>query len=154
MLIRLIIFEFFYVNDHETSSTCIIRRTFRRKNQNLDKLSIRAMFRFSRSLVFRIIHFPHRLVYYAFSYNLVNADSKKIRVCRRNYARSRGKHTLEATLLPTPYSFRDIARDKIFKLKVTTARSRVKSRSDHDVAHLHILTNVPTKYKLPTPYGF
>ena len=29
----------------------------------------------------------------------------------------------------------------------------MKSRSDHDVAHLHPLTNVPTKYKLPTPYG-
>ena len=44
--------------------------------------------------------------------------------------------------------------DKIFTLKVTTARSQVKSRSDHDVAHLHILTNVPTKYQFPTPYGF
>ena len=32
------------------------------------------------------------------------------------------------------------------------ARSKVKSRSDHDIAHLH-LTNVPTKYQLPTPYG-
>ena len=42
----------------------------------------------------------------------------------------------------------------IFKLKVTTARSKVKSRSDHDVAHLQPLTNVPTKYQLPTPYGF
>ena len=31
---------------------------------------------------------------------------------------------------------------------------KVKSRSDHDVAHLHPLTNVPTKYRLPTPYGF
>ena len=31
---------------------------------------------------------------------------------------------------------------------------KVKSRSDHDVAHLHPLTNVPTKYQLPTPYGF
>ena len=30
----------------------------------------------------------------------------------------------------------------------------MKSRSDHDVAHLHRLTNVPTKYQLPTPYGF
>ena len=37
---------------------------------------------------------------------------------------------------------------------VPTARSKVKSRSDHDTAHLHILTNVPTKYQLPTPYGF
>ena len=34
------------------------------------------------------------------------------------------------------------------------ARSKVKSRSDHDVAHLHPLTNVPTKYPLPTPYDF
>ena len=101
--------------------------------------------------------------------------------------------------LPTPYSFRDIARtrfyrsrslqqgqrsnhdvaqlhppnqcpyqvstsytlqfpryspDKIFKLKVTAARSKVKSRSEHDVAHLQPLSNVPTKYQLPTPYGF
>ena len=44
--------------------------------------------------------------------------------------------------------------DKIFKLKVTMAWSKVKSRSSHDVAYLHILTNVPTKYQLPTPYGF
>ena len=33
-------------------------------------------------------------------------------------------------------------------------RSKVKSRSDHDVAQLYPLTNVPTKYQLPTPYGF
>ena len=32
--------------------------------------------------------------------------------------------------------------------------NKVKSRSHHDVAHLHPLTNVPTKYQLPTPYGF
>ena len=38
--------------------------------------------------------------------------------------------------------------------QVTMARSKVKSRSDHDVAQLHPLTNVPTKYQLPTPYGF
>ena len=44
--------------------------------------------------------------------------------------------------------------DNIFKLKVTAARSKVKSKSHHDVAHLHPLTNVPTKYQLPTPYGF
>ena len=29
-----------------------------------------------------------------------------------------------------------------------------RSKSDHDVAHLHPLTNVPTKYQLPAPYGF
>ena len=34
------------------------------------------------------------------------------------------------------------------------ARSKVKSRSDHDIAHLHPLANVPAKYQLPTPYGF
>ena len=34
------------------------------------------------------------------------------------------------------------------------ARSKIKSRSDHDIAHLHPLTNVPTKYQIPTPYGF
>ena len=32
--------------------------------------------------------------------------------------------------------------------------SKVKSRSDHDVAQLHPLTNVSTKYQLPTPCGF
>ena len=33
---------------------------------------------------FRFIYFPHHLVYYAFSYNFVTADSKKIRVCHRH----------------------------------------------------------------------
>ena len=31
--------------------------------------------------------------------------------------------------------------------------SKVKPRSGHDVAHLNRLTNVPTTYQLPTPYG-
>ena len=44
--------------------------------------------------------------------------------------------------------------DKILKVKVTTARSKFKSRSHHDGAHLQPQTNVPTKYKLPTPYAF
>ena len=35
-----------------------------------------------------------------------------------------------------------------------TARSKVKSRSNHDVAPLYLLPNVPTKYQLPTPNGF
>ena len=43
---------------------------------------------------------------------------------------------------------------EFLKVKVTTTRSKVKSRSHHDAAHLHPLTNVPTKYQLPTPYGF
>ena len=34
------------------------------------------------------------------------------------------------------------------------ARLKVKSRTYYDVAHLHPLTNVPTKYQLPTPYSF
>ena len=34
------------------------------------------------------------------------------------------------------------------------ARSKVKSRSHHDVLHLHTLGNVPTQYQLPTPYSF
>ena len=44
--------------------------------------------------------------------------------------------------------------NKILKVKVTMARSKIKSRSDHDAAHLQPPTNVPTKYQLPTPYGF
>ena len=44
--------------------------------------------------------------------------------------------------------------DKILWVKVTAARSKVKSRSHNDVAHLHSLTNVHTKYQLPSPYSF
>ena len=33
-------------------------------------------------------------------------------------------------------------------------RSKVKSRSHNDIAHLQLPTNVPTKYQLPTPYSF
>ena len=44
--------------------------------------------------------------------------------------------------------------DKIFKLMVTITRSKVKSRSHHDVAHLQPLTNTRTKNQHPTPYGF
>ena len=44
--------------------------------------------------------------------------------------------------------------DKILKPMVTMTRSKVKSRSHHDVAHLQPLTNVPTKDQLPTPYSF
>ena len=44
--------------------------------------------------------------------------------------------------------------DKILKLMVTMTRSKVKSRSHHNVAHLQPPTNVPTKYQLLTPYCF
>ena len=47
-----------------------------------------------------------------------------------------------------------MARTRFFNVKVITARSKVKSRSNYDKAQLHFLTNVPTKYELPTPYGF
>ena len=43
--------------------------------------------------------------------------------------------------------------DQVLYVKFTTARSKVKSRSHHDVAHLLPPTNVLTKYQLPTPYG-
>ena len=46
----------------------------------------------------------------------------------------------------------EIGSDKILKVKVTTAWSKVKSRSHHEIAHLHTLTNVATTYQLPTPY--
>ena len=39
--------------------------------------------------------------------------------------------------------------DQILKVKVTTARLKVKARSHHDIAHLHHLTNVPTINFLP-----
>ena len=35
--------------------------------------------------------------------------------------------------------------NKILNVKVTTERPKVKSRFDHDTAHLHPSTNVPTK---------
>ena len=44
--------------------------------------------------------------------------------------------------------------DNILKLMVTITKSKVKSRSQNDVAHLHPLTNIPTKYQLHTPYSF
>ena len=47
-----------------------------------------------------------------------------------------------------------MARTIFFKVKGIMARSKVKSRLNYDEAELHFLANVPTKYKLPTPYGF
>ena len=43
--------------------------------------------------------------------------------------------------------------DKNLKVKVTVVRTNVKSRSHHDLAHLHSPMNIPTKFQLPTPYG-
>ena len=44
--------------------------------------------------------------------------------------------------------------NKILQVKVTATRSKVKSRSHHDAAHLQPLTNLPTKHQLSTPYSF
>ena len=44
--------------------------------------------------------------------------------------------------------------DKILKLMVTITRSKVKLRSQSDVAYLQPITNFPTKYQRHTPYGF
>ena len=48
---------------------------------------------------------------------------------------------------------------KILKVKVTAARSKVKSSSHHNTAHTHTphthpQSNVPTKFQLSTPYSF
>ena len=44
--------------------------------------------------------------------------------------------------------------DKILKVKVTKAKSKVNSRSHHNLAHLQPPTNIPTKYQISTPYSF
>ena len=46
--------------------------------------------------------------------------------------------------------------DNIFKLNVTMAKSKVKSRSHHDNAHLHPPINVPTVYQpfIPSLWGY
>ena len=59
------------------------------------------------------------------------------------------------TLVSTSYilQFQRYCLDKILKVKITTARLKVKSRSHHDIAHLQPSTNVRPKYQLPTTYG-
>ena len=89
----------------------------------------------------------------------------KTKVTMKDHRSNQGHTVMLHTYNPHPMSLHHVSTsytlrfpryspDKIFKLNVTTAKSKVKSRSDHDVAHLHPLTNVPTKYQLPTPYGF
>ena len=55
--------------------------------------------------------------------------------------------------LSTPYSFRNIAGTRFYRSRSIGQRPKVKSRSHYDVANVHTLTNVPTKYQLPTPYS-
>ena len=45
----------------------------------------------------------------------------------------------------TSYTLRFLIPDKILKVKVTTTRSKVKSRSHYDVAQLQQLASVPAK---------
>ena len=58
--------------------------------------------------------------------------------------------------LPTPYGFRDIARTRFYRLR--SLQQGQRSNQGHNMtlhsAHLQPLTNAPTKYQLPTPYGF
>ena len=62
------------------------------------------------------------------------------------------------TPLPIPLTFYTLQNprnslDKIFfKLKVTATRSKVKSRSHYNVAHLQPQSNVPTPYQVSTSY--
>ena len=52
--------------------------------------------------------------------------------------------------LSTPYGIQKTARIlKILKLMVTLTKSKVKSRSHHNVAHPQPLTIVPSKYQRP-----
>ena len=76
---------------------------------------------------------------------------KRIRLMAAKLLRKENADPAESLLL---YTNKRPSRDKILQVKVTMARSKVRSRSHHDVAHLHPLTNVPTKYQLPTPYSF
>ena len=85
-------------------------------------------------------------------------------IAHTRFYRSRSHHDLAhlqpLTNAPTKYQpsytlwFQRHSPDKIFKLKVNAARSKVNSRSHPNVSHLHTLTNVPTKYQLHTPHGF
>ena len=84
----------------------------------------------------------------------------KVTTERSNQGQTMTLHTYTPNQCPyqlsTSYTLRfpRYSLEKIFKLKVNMARSKVKLRSHHDIAHLHPLTNVPTKYQLPTSYGF
>ena len=82
-------------------------------------------------------------------------------VCKKNCQKQSHKNSIiDARTLCGEISFNTMT----YKSSETVQRSgyfqssvsyiKVKSRSHHDVAHLQPLTNVPTKYQLPTPYAF
>ena len=52
----------------------------------------------------------------------------------------------------TPYRIQEPGQDFISQGHYGKVKSQ--SRSHHDVAHLQLPTNVPTKYQLPTLFGF
>ena len=66
-------------------------------------------------------------------------------------------YTLKPMSLPSINSL-DLTVSEIYSpdklVKVTTTRSKVKSRSHHDVAYLQAFTNVPTKYQHLSPQAF
>ena len=44
--------------------------------------------------------------------------------------------------LSTPYGFQNRAQTRFYSVKITSDMSKVKSRSHHDIVHLHPLTNL------------
>ena len=54
--------------------------------------------------------------------------------------------------LPTPCGFVRYGSAHILKVKVTTARSKVKSSLHHNIVYLHPLTNALNMYQLVTAY--
>ena len=70
--------------------------------------------------------------------------------------RSNQGHTMTLHLYPPNLHLtvsQNIAQTRFYRSRSLRQGSKVKSRSDHDVAH-QLLTNVLIKYQLPTPYGF
>ena len=79
-------------------------------------------------------------------------------------------HTHTPTRVPTkyqllsPYGFRDISWTRYEthchyvrvkdQIKVIIKKNNKNSGSHNDVAHLHPAANVPTRFQLPTRYGF
>ena len=63
------------------------------------------------------------------------------------------KFLMNSNMTLTVLNLHQKTNPRFSSVKVTTTRSKVKSRS-HDDAHLHPLTNVATKYQLSTSYSF
>ena len=98
-------------------------------------------------------------------YTIISCDIKYISVVgdicleydRRKHsdrAKVKGHTKLCPCLISTSYIlwFPRYTPDKISKVKVTIARSKVILRSHHDTAHIH--PHVNSQYQLPTPTKF